>query len=140
MELDAQACYDRIVSTCAMLMSMVHGMPANACKLQKQMLDEAHYKIRTSLGLSEEEFHHSKSSPVYGNGQGSGSSPPVWVMISSKMLEEMDQSQFKLKFSDPSHQVEHDGIMLVYADDSGTMINDFPVRQGVQAIASVAQK
>ena len=140
MELDARACYDRIISTCAMLLSMMHGMPASACQLQRRMLDEAHFRIRTSLGLSSDGFHHSQDDPVYGNGQGSGSSPPVWLMISSVLLEEMETSDFKLKFSDPARQLEHDGLMVVYVDDSGTMINDFPVGKGVQAITTVAQK
>ncbi len=99
MELDARACYDRIISTCAMLMSMMHGMPAHACQLQKRMLDEAIFRIRTSLGLSKDSFAHSPHSPLYGNGQGSASSPPVWLVFSSVMLEEMDHSKFKLKFA-----------------------------------------
>ncbi len=132
MELDARACYDRIISACSMLMSMMHGMPASACQLQKRMLDEAHFKIRTSLGLSTDEFYHSQTDPVYGNGQGSGSSPPVWLMISSVMLEEMDQSEFKLMFSNPTQQVHHNGLMVVYVDDSGTIINNFPLQKALK--------
>ena len=69
LEMDARACYDRIISTCAMLISMLHGMPANACHLQKQMIDQALFKIRTSLGFSETSFSNTADSSVYGNGQ-----------------------------------------------------------------------
>ncbi len=55
------------------------------------------------------------------------------------MLKEMDQSKFKLRFLDPSHQVEHDGLMVLYVDDSGTMANNFPVGKGLEAITTVAQ-
>ena len=56
MELDARACYDRIIATCAMLISMMHGMPAKACEMQRQMLEEASFKIRTTLGESTDSF------------------------------------------------------------------------------------
>ncbi len=61
-------------------------------------------------------------------------------MISSVVLEEMDQSKFKLRFLDPTLQVDHEGLMVVYVDDSGTMINNFPAGHGIEAMESVAQK
>ncbi len=140
MELDARACYNRIIATCAMLISMLHGMPAEACNMQKQMLENASFKIRTSLEESTETFSHSTTSPVYGNGQGSGALPPVWVLISSVLLDEMDQSKFRLRFQDPSGTIDHDRVMVVYVDDSGMMINNFPVGEGISSIQTVAQK
>ncbi len=140
MELDARACYDRIIATCAMLISMMHGMPAEACQMQKQMLEEASFQIKTSLGISSETFSNSKLSPVYGNGQGSGSSPPVWVLISSVFLDEMDLSKYRAEFTDPTGTVHQDSVMVVYVNDSGTMINNFPTGEGVQAMRAVAQK
>ena len=140
MELDARACYDRIIATCAMLISMMHGMPAEACQMQKDMLEGASFKIRTSLGESSETFHHSKESPVFGTGQGSGASPPVWVLISSVLLDEMDLCQFRSKFTDPMGTLHHDSVMVVYVDNSGTMINNFPSGKGIESIRMVAQK
>ncbi len=140
LELDARACYDWIISTCAILISMLHGIPASACHLQKKMLDQALFRISIFLGLSEESFSNTASSLVYGNGQGSGASPPVWVMISSVMLDEMDNRNFEIEFTDPTQSINHDGVMVVYVDDSCAMVNNFSPGEGFDALKSVAQK
>ena len=140
MELDARACYDRIIATCAMLINILHSMPTEACQMQKDMLENASFKVQTSLGEFTDRFQHSPDSPVFGNGQGSGFSPPVWVLINSLLLDEMDQSQFHLHFDDPTNILQHDSVMVVYVDDLRTMINDFPSGWGIKLIHTVTQK
>ncbi len=68
LELDAWACYDRIITTAAMLICHIHRLPTNACDFQKQMLDNASFEIKTSLGVSNEAFKNSSTTPINGNG------------------------------------------------------------------------
>ena len=69
-----------------------------------------------------------------------GAYPPVWVMIISVMLDEMDNSEFKLVFTDPTQSINHDSVMVVYVDDSSAMVNNFSPVKGVDALKSVSQK
>ena len=80
------------------------------------------------LGFLEEYFTSSADSFVYGNGQESGDSPPVCVMISSVMLDEMDISDFKIEFNDPTQSINHDKVMIVYVDDSGAIVINVSTR------------
>jgi hypothetical protein len=63
---DATSCYDRIVPGTAMLISRKYGLHRNVAAVCGKTLQEAHYKIKTMLGVSEEEYSHCKAHPIYG--------------------------------------------------------------------------
>jgi hypothetical protein len=88
---DASSCYDRIIPGLANLASRKYGMNRKVCMVQGDTLQQAHYNLKTLLGLSEETYSHCKFHPVYGTGQGSISSPGIWLVISSTLFDCHDQ-------------------------------------------------
>jgi exonuclease III len=88
---DATACYDRIVVNLASIVSRSFGLHSNITTVQGDMLQEAVYRIKTKMGISTGFYQHSDDSPVFGTGQGSKSSPPIWNFNSSVFFDTFDR-------------------------------------------------
>jgi hypothetical protein len=55
---DAKSCYDRIICSVAMLISMHYGIPIIYCQMQAETLKNTNFNIRTALGESKETYSH----------------------------------------------------------------------------------
>ena len=84
---DAKACYNRIGMSLASLCSQCLGMSARACQLLVTTLREAHYHVKTQLGVSNEYYTTTESSTVHGFGQGGQESPSIWAIISDIIMK-----------------------------------------------------
>jgi hypothetical protein len=84
---DAKSCYDRMICSLSMCISQYYGIPTKYCDVQANTLQFSKYKIRTALGDSSECYQHSESTPIHGTGQGSCSSPALWLMNSSFLMD-----------------------------------------------------
>ena len=69
---DATQCYDRIVANLAMVSCVSHHMPQQAAQCIGSTLQPARYHLKTSLSETDEYWHHSNRTPIYGTGQGPG--------------------------------------------------------------------
>ena len=75
---DATSCYDRIVPSVSNIIARSMGLHKNIAQLHGNMLEQAVYCIKTQLGISQDSYLHSATTPVFGKGQGSCASPPYW--------------------------------------------------------------
>jgi hypothetical protein len=99
---DAASCYDRIIPNLAMVASQTHGVPGSVTESNATTLEQAHYHIRTELGLSEESNIHCTHHPIYGTGQGSGNSPAIWCFLSSILYDCYDKKASNATYSTPA--------------------------------------
>ena len=88
---DAKSCFDRIVCSLSMAISMYYGIPEQYCKMLSENLKSFIFRLRTALGESKETYQHTTSTPIHGTGQGSCASPAIWLMQSSFMLDIMER-------------------------------------------------
>lgn len=58
----------------------------NATLVMAKTLEEAKYKPKTNLGVTEEFHQHSELHPIYWTSQGSSNSPIIWVLVSSVLF------------------------------------------------------
>jgi hypothetical protein len=84
---DATSCYDRIPCFLANLASRKYGQATKVCMVQGKTLQSAKYFLKTKFGLSEEYVSHTRETPWFGTGQGSGNSPMYWLLISSTLYD-----------------------------------------------------
>jgi hypothetical protein len=70
-----------------MLISHHYGIPSNYCRLQSTNLEKTEFWIRSALGDSKEMYKQCKSNPIHGIDQGSCSSPAIWLLISSFIMD-----------------------------------------------------
>jgi hypothetical protein len=77
---DAMACYDQIVVNLASIVSRSFGLHKNITTIQGDMLQQAVYRIKTQMGISDGYYQHCEAFPVFGTGQGSKSLPRSGIL------------------------------------------------------------
>jgi hypothetical protein len=90
---EAKSCYDRIIASLALIASRALGMPEAACHIHGQTIDKKKHFIKTAQGTSDSYYSNENEGPLFGSGQGSGGSPPLWlitwVALSNALSSEM---------------------------------------------------
>jgi hypothetical protein len=83
---ELKSCFDQILRSVAMLISRHFGVPENLCKLQSATLKNTTFNIRIALGDSKRTYQRTNTTPIHSTGQGSSSSPEIWLLISSFLM------------------------------------------------------
>jgi hypothetical protein len=122
---DATACYDRIIPGVGNLASRAHGMHKFVALVQGHTLEEVRYHLKTKLGISTENYQHSKISPIYGTGQGSGNSPTVWLVISSILFNCYESIAHGAIFESPDRSLRLKLYRAGFVDDTASYVNRF---------------
>jgi len=122
---DAASCYDRIIPSLASLVSRKFGVTKTVTLVMAKTLQEAKYKLKTMLGVSEEYYQHCEFFPIYGTGQGSGNSPAIWCVISSVLFEAHSAQSFGATYESPDKLQTIRISMVGFVDDSTGQVNAF---------------
>ena len=120
---DATACFDRILVHVLTLCLRSFGMPKKLTKMLGKLLEAAKYAIKTGVGISEQTYQHSKESPAFGSGQGSGASAQGWGKIASKAFDAHDKFGYGCLYTDPWKTLVVMLGMLGYVDDNNITNN-----------------
>ncbi|CAJ1960545.1 unnamed protein product [Cylindrotheca closterium] len=94
---DAKSCFDRVVHWVAVLAMMRLAITWNALRMMFDTLATSMHRVRTGSGDSEESFHPPSMVPFQGCGQGNGAGPPIWVSVSSVIIQMMTAMSFGFK-------------------------------------------
>jgi Reverse transcriptase (RNA-dependent DNA polymerase) len=130
---DAKACYDRIVCNLASTVSKKFGMPANAVRLQAATLENMRYNLRTALRDSTVCYQHSQKTPIHGTGQGSCSSPSLWLLISSVLMKCLSAHGNGMMMKSVSNKSDIKDIIEGFVDDTSIFGN---IGQDISAVMS----
>ena len=103
--LDAKACYDRMIPSLTTIVSQKYRMDENVCIIQAGTLQQARYHMKTKWGMTEASYSHSEFIPVYGKDQGSGSSPVLWIIISSWLFDTHEINSTGVTLSTPDKAI-----------------------------------
>jgi hypothetical protein len=110
---DASSCYDIIIVALSSIINRKYGQHRQIVMVNALTLQQAKYKLKTELGISDKAYSNCTAFPLYGTGQGSGNSPMIWCFTSSTLFESPDRT-VTLSFS-----------MVGFVDDSTSTVNDF---------------
>jgi hypothetical protein len=97
--------------------------PVNA-GLHARTLQQAKYRLKTLLGLSETSYSNTKENPLYGLGQGSTAAAFAWAVISAVILQLMKLLR-GIQFSNPTGKINEQRVMDAFVDDSTSRNNRF---------------
>ena len=126
---DATSCYDRIIPNLAALVSRKYGVPQPVTLTNASTLEQAKYRLKTELGMSEQSYSHSEENPIYGTGQGSGNSPMIWCFLSSVLFDCYDERANGAIYELPDRSLSTKINMIGYVDDSNGQTNQFQCNQ-----------
>jgi hypothetical protein len=121
---DATSCYDRIIIALANLVTRRFGMPKEIAKLHGVTLEKMKYHVSTALGISDASYSHSTETPVYGTGQGSCSSPSIWLQICSILFDCHNQQSYGAHYYLPDRTIQFKTSMTDFVDDTKGHTND----------------
>jgi hypothetical protein len=123
MDNDAKSCFDRIICLFATLISMFYGLAYNIVKIQAETLKNMNYVTKTALGPSSKTYSHSPSTPIHGTGQGSCSSPALWLHTSSFLMDILDEHSYGFQASSPENKIQVKVNNQGFVDDTSVMVN-----------------
>jgi hypothetical protein len=122
---DAASCYDRILASIASLIGRKKGLHRLVTLVHAKTLEDAKYRLKTALGVSDSDYSHDDAFPIYGTGQGSTNSPPIWIIISSTLFDIHLEKANGATFCSPDRSVEIAFSIVGFVDDSNCQTNDF---------------
>jgi hypothetical protein len=115
---DASSCYDRIVVSLASLINHKYGQHHNVVLVNASTLQDARYRLKTEMGISEEAYSNCVEFPLHGTGQGSGNSPMIWGFISSTLFDCHQSASHGALFESPGRTVSVSFSIVRFVDDS----------------------
>jgi hypothetical protein len=122
---DAGACYDRIIVALGMLAARRCGMPKHAVQTHADSLQLMKYSVKTAHGISEENYHGTPFSPLFGTGQGSGASPAVWLTLVVVLMNALDRMiPERMQFQSPDSILWHSRLIDAFVDDTSHGFTD----------------
>ena len=122
---DSKACYDRIHAFIANLVGRSKGLHKKVCIVHGRTLKEAKYHVQTKLGISARHIQHGRFYPLMGTGQGSTTSPPMWLFICSALFDVYCQRAKGAFYTSPDRFVECTLHILGFVDDTCRRTNAF---------------
>ena len=137
---DATSCYDRIIINLAMLVSRKYGVPFLIALTNARTLEQAIYRIRTELGVSNDSYSHSSEHPIHGTGQGSGNSPAIWCFLSSVLFDCYDELAYKATYCNPDRTNFLEIGMIGFVDDSNGQVNCFTMDESSETVPASIHK
>lgn len=122
---DATSCYDRILASIASITSRKFGLHKNVAFVMARTLEEAKYKLKTALGVTDSFYQHCELFPIHGTGQGSQNSPAIWCIISSVLFDCFKTKAHGATFESPDRKQSITIYMVGFVDDSTGGVNKF---------------
>ena len=137
---DAAACYDRQTAFFANITGRKYGQHRKVCIIQGRTLEEAKYRLRTKLRISDQVMQHTILLPWFGTGQGAGGSSTIWLCESSEIIDIFESQASGATYTSPDGSVSLTIFILSFVDDVKTRTNDFTAhpQPSIQEIATQA--
>jgi hypothetical protein len=124
MDLNAKSCYDRIMASFGMLCSCYLSMLEDACILHGTTIANMQHHVKTALGISSSFFQSTPEWVLYGSGQGSSSSPPLWMAISIILFRTLKaQMGIGATYSCLRNTLKTNHTTEVFVDNSTNFVN-----------------
>ena len=120
-DLDAVACFDRIVESISNMACSRQGCSTNLLKLHSKVMRTVRYHLRHKFGVSSRSNGHSDRHPFHGSGQGAGDSPIRWGLISASMIAAFNSQAARWEIYLPDGTVHFRTCIDAFVDDT-TMI------------------
>ncbi len=118
---DLKSCYDRIAHTPALLAALGYGIDGRPLQSMFTTIQNTKYVTRTAYGDSQATFGGLEEGFIakpQGTGQGNGSGPQIWAVVSSRMFEVLRKRGHTTSHVTPISQQDLQLSGFAYVDDS----------------------
>jgi hypothetical protein len=136
---DISGCFDRIVAPVISLLNKKNGCPQEAVTMHATTLQKARYHLKTKHETTTTSYSHSSTTPIYGNGQGTGDSPSQWCQQSTMLFDlysvENPGATMSTRTGDKQIQIP----LAAFADDTNLLGNDDGRDKSIDELIQQAQ-
>jgi hypothetical protein len=108
----------------ALIASQALGMPEVACRIHGQIIDKMKHFIKTAQDTSESYYSNDHEGPLFGSGQGSGGSPPLWLITLVALSNALSSVMTGMSFCSPDHSNPTARNNDAFVDDTTGGVND----------------
>jgi len=117
---DSKANYDWIHVFIANVVGRYKDLHKKVCIMpwHDRTLKEAKYHVQTKLDISKRHIKHGRFYPLLGTGQGSTTSPPMWLFICSALFDVYCQQAKGGFYASPDRYVECTLHILRFVDNT----------------------
>jgi len=116
---DAKSCYDLIGQMQATLSMQRVGVPKNIIICLFTTLQDAIHKVRTGFGDSKDHYGGSVwLVPIHGIGQGNGAGPAIWAVVSTSLLNVLQEKCFGCEVVCPLSSKFFKFVGYAFVDDT----------------------
>jgi hypothetical protein len=138
---DATGCYDRIIVSLGMIACRSLGMSQSAIRTQAELLRLMRYAMKHAYGISEDEYQGTIFEPLFGTGQGSGSSPDIWLGLVVILLKAFDRMAAEdhitgFELEDPWNEIAAAWHVGAFVDDTNQGVTS---SKGTQSQAELVE-
>ena len=134
-----KACYDRIIMLLATIVSGHFGVPKAARDLQAKAIRNMQFHVKTALGISTESYTDTAETPLHGSGQGSGSSGPLWLFISSIIIDCFEDVASGMTMANVDNSITVKQWIDGFVDDTSIFTNQDSNNDDPTTIATTLQ-
>jgi hypothetical protein len=78
------------------------------------------YIVKLGVKISKSFYGNNNTHPFFGTGQGSGNSPHIWTMLSSKLIKIHEERTKGAQYSKPSQFNKTAMHLTAYVDDTNS--------------------
>jgi hypothetical protein len=133
---DAKSCYDRIVHAPAALCMPRQGVPAKMCEVLLGTLQQAVHHIQTGYGISKSALG---DAPLQGAGQGNGTGPSLWALISTVIISAMKRAGHGVQLLSSISNLALWIVCFAFVDDADTVQTAQTVEQSSEDVIQQLQ-
>jgi hypothetical protein len=121
----ATGCFNRIIVSLAMIAVLRLGMPRPTARLHSSVLLNMKYYVKMAHRISNEYYKVIQDYLLYGTGQGSGTSPSVWLSLVVVLLTTFTiLALLSMSFADPWGDIFEERNVDSFVDDTSIGCND----------------
>ena len=129
-DIDARACYGRIVISLSGLEGRKWGAPFKLSQFTTKFIESQQFTTRTGFGILKRYYEYSDDKPIQGSGQGIGWAGPRWINSSDTGSNIMKKHCAGVYYYDPSGDNEVRKCGDYFIDDTATAVTMNTVEAG----------
>jgi hypothetical protein len=137
MDNDATGCFNKIIPTLAAIACQTSGASETYCKVLIKVWQEQHHHVKIGQAVSENIYPLDRNTNQYGAGQGSCLAPLLWVMMSTAILQILDQVPHKMTLRHPTGKDTHERTADTFVDNTSLTVIQAPCTTSIAACQKI---
>jgi len=137
---DATACYNRMIPSQCMTLSVRAGVQREECATKLRVLQKMKYGLKTAYGVSPNNFTCTDICPILGLLQGSAAVGAIWALVSSLLFQALASCFQAACFQSPCVYIFTECHGKAFVDNTTLWLTALAIFSSIQSLTSAMQE